>query len=143
MTSQQLAILNSLVTYAAENVPGGLSPEEQEVARIVGAAALLGGMEAPEKPKEVSAPDPHRWQVVFAGKSETDEKIVIYKDIRSGWILALRKDDGEVWALDPDSEVTRWNDAFTTYVQVSSKVWTGKAFGTSADLLSAIEEQSE
>lgn len=36
MTSQQLAILNSLVTYAAENVPGGLSEDESKVARIVG-----------------------------------------------------------------------------------------------------------
>lgn len=42
MTSRQLAILNSLVTYAAENVPGGLNEEEREVAKIVGAAALIG-----------------------------------------------------------------------------------------------------
>lgn len=42
MTSRQLAILNSLVTYAAENVPGGLTNEEQEVAKIVGTAVLIG-----------------------------------------------------------------------------------------------------
>lgn len=42
MTSKQLGILNALVTYAAENIPGGLSEDEQEVARIVGAAALIG-----------------------------------------------------------------------------------------------------
>lgn len=36
MTTKQLAILNSLVTFAAENVPGGLSPEEMDVARLVG-----------------------------------------------------------------------------------------------------------
>lgn len=36
MTHKQHAILNSLVTFAAENVPGGLSQEEQEVAKIVG-----------------------------------------------------------------------------------------------------------
>lgn len=40
MTPEQLAILNSLVTYAAENIPGGLVEDEREVARIVGAAAL-------------------------------------------------------------------------------------------------------
>lgn len=40
MTTQQLAILNALVTYAAENVPGGLSEEEREVAQIVGGWAL-------------------------------------------------------------------------------------------------------
>lgn len=36
MTPQQIAILNSLVTFAAENVPGGLSEEERKVAQIVG-----------------------------------------------------------------------------------------------------------
>lgn len=40
MTPQQLSILNALVTYAAENISGGLSPEEREVAKIVGYAAL-------------------------------------------------------------------------------------------------------
>src|SRR3712207_420656 len=42
MDPTQLATLNSLVTFAAENVPGGLTEEEQEVAQIVGAAALMG-----------------------------------------------------------------------------------------------------
>jgi hypothetical protein len=42
MTDRQLAVLNSLVTYAAENIPGGLNEEEREVAKIVGAATLLG-----------------------------------------------------------------------------------------------------
>ena len=36
MTTRQLAVLNALVTYAAENIPGGLSAEEQEVAEITG-----------------------------------------------------------------------------------------------------------
>lgn len=36
MNPTQLAILNSLVTYAAENVPGGLKDDEREVAKIVG-----------------------------------------------------------------------------------------------------------
>lgn len=40
MTPKQIAILNSLVTYAAEHVPGGLSEEEREVAQIVGQWAL-------------------------------------------------------------------------------------------------------
>jgi hypothetical protein len=42
VTSKQLSILNSLVTFAAENIPGGLSEDEREVARIVGAACLVG-----------------------------------------------------------------------------------------------------
>lgn len=40
LTDEQQGILNSLVTYAAENVPGGLSDREQVVARIVGEWAL-------------------------------------------------------------------------------------------------------
>lgn len=32
MNQKDLAILNSLVTYAAENIPGGLNTEEHEVA---------------------------------------------------------------------------------------------------------------
>lgn len=42
MTSEQIATLNSLVTYAAENVPGGLSDDEREVAQMVGRWALYG-----------------------------------------------------------------------------------------------------
>lgn len=47
MTAQQLAILNAMVTYAAENVPGGLNDDEQAVAQIVGnwALGLLGTKE--------------------------------------------------------------------------------------------------
>lgn len=40
MNQRQVSTLNSLVTFAAENIPGGLSDEEQEVARIVGAWTL-------------------------------------------------------------------------------------------------------
>lgn len=45
MTTQQLAILNSLVTFAAEHIPGGLPKEEQEVVRIVGQWAIQGKIE--------------------------------------------------------------------------------------------------
>lgn len=47
MNTKQLGILNSLVTFAAENVPGGLSPEETDVARLVGGWAR--GWIAPEE----------------------------------------------------------------------------------------------
>ena len=40
MTPQQLNILNALVTFAAEHIPGGLSDDEREVAKIVGQMAL-------------------------------------------------------------------------------------------------------
>lgn len=42
MTPKQLAILNALVTYTAENVPGGLHDDERAVARVVGRWALQG-----------------------------------------------------------------------------------------------------
>jgi hypothetical protein len=42
MNAKQLGILNALVTFAAENIPGGLGEDELEVAKIVGGWALLG-----------------------------------------------------------------------------------------------------
>ena len=52
MTPQQLAILNALVTFAAEHIPGGLSEDEREVAKIVGEWALNG---------EIPKPSTTRW----------------------------------------------------------------------------------
>lgn len=42
LTRQQVSILNALVTFAAENIPGGLGEDEREVARIVGGWAIIG-----------------------------------------------------------------------------------------------------
>src|SRR4051812_2926430 len=42
MTTREIRILNSLVTYTAEHVPGGLTADEREVAQIVGQWALDG-----------------------------------------------------------------------------------------------------
>lgn len=42
LNSQQLSILNALVTFSAEHIPGGLSVDEREVAQIVGGWALKG-----------------------------------------------------------------------------------------------------
>lgn len=42
MTAKQLSVLNALVTFAAENIPGGLSADEREVAQIVGRWTLNG-----------------------------------------------------------------------------------------------------
>lgn len=43
MTSREITILNSLVTFAAENIPGGLvDPTEIEVAKTVGIWAMDG-----------------------------------------------------------------------------------------------------
>ena len=61
MTSQQLSILNALVTYAAENVPGGLSEDEREVAKIVGVAALVG---RDPMTTELTSPRSHNYKVI-------------------------------------------------------------------------------
>lgn len=42
MNQQDLSTLNSLVTYAAENIPGGLNTDEQAIARIVGIWTIDG-----------------------------------------------------------------------------------------------------
>ena len=42
MNPEELAILNALVTFAAEHIPGGLSRQEREVAKKVGQWALRG-----------------------------------------------------------------------------------------------------
>lgn len=40
MNQKQIGVLNSLVTFAAENMPGYLTDDEREVALIVGQWAL-------------------------------------------------------------------------------------------------------
>lgn len=42
MNQRQIGILNSLVTFAAENIPGELSPAEVEVAKIVASWMFQG-----------------------------------------------------------------------------------------------------
>jgi hypothetical protein len=49
MTAKQLSILNALVTYTIENVPGGPREEEKEVAEIVGNWAIKGKIDLEEK----------------------------------------------------------------------------------------------
>jgi hypothetical protein len=42
MTQKDLGTLNSLVTFAAENIPGGLNHDEEVVAKVVGIWAFDG-----------------------------------------------------------------------------------------------------
>jgi len=129
MTSEQLAILNSLVTYAAENIPGGLSVDEREVAQIVGKWALKGTMEVPL---------PKQYRPIFAGKTAQDEKVIIY--IREGTREHhIQRPDGTFMAMSPGAEVESWRDPFTEIVSVivRSPEWTGQASGTRHDLLEA------
>lgn len=44
MDPKQILVLNSLVTFAVETIPGGPSEKELEVAKIVGTWALASGI---------------------------------------------------------------------------------------------------
>lgn len=141
MTSQQLAILNSLVTYAAENVPGGLSAEEQEVARIVGAAALLSGFEAPseEQPTQVMRPQSHL-KVMFAGRTRDQNKLFLYQNLRNGEFY-IRYDGGGLWALDPDANIEIWEEPdYKLHLRIRSRQWSGHAIGSRLDLIGTLED---
>lgn len=141
MTSKQLVILNSLVTFAAENVPGGLSPEEREVARIVGAAALLSGFEVPEdvaeQPTEVLRKvDQVRYRAIFSGKDKDGKTLVVYKGIRDSSPFYIRYDGGGLWALAPGSEVHRWTNLDGKHhIRIDSPEWRGEASGSHMELI--------
>lgn len=47
MTADEVVTLNALVTFAAENIPGGLRDDERAVAKKVGGWALSGSGAAP------------------------------------------------------------------------------------------------
>ena len=74
MTTQQLAILNALVTYAAENIPAGLSEDEREVAKIVGKWALDGEIEAPR-------PSTWRWDEFWRVVHFLDENKIHFERV--------------------------------------------------------------
>lgn len=42
MTQEQLNVLNALISFAAEHIPGGLNEDEQEVAIIVARWTIEG-----------------------------------------------------------------------------------------------------
>lgn len=139
MTPQQLAILNALVTFAAENVPGGLSEDEQEVARIVGAAALLSGFEAPpdidEQPTQVMRPRGDL-KVIFAGRTRDTSKLFLYQNPRNNEYY-IRYDGSGLWALDPDANVEIWEETDNSrHLRIRSRQWSGHAIGTRFDLVS-------
>jgi hypothetical protein len=127
LTSKQLAILNSLVTYAAEHIPGGLSEDEREVAQIVGGWTLNGNTAIVEK----------TYRPVFVGKTEKDEKIVLYSYVGSINDVHICVDDGELRAINLGAEIHWWSDSLTgtMHIQIVSAVWTGSASGTRYDLI--------
>jgi hypothetical protein len=132
MTPKQLAILNSLVTFAAEHIPGGLSVDERPVAKIVANWALEGKIsEEPIASRVWATP-------VFVGKNLiTDEKIVIYREIDDTHTFHIRLPDGSIQQLSPGPYIKSWTDPLSGYyhVQIESPEWSGQAVGTRNDIL--------
>lgn len=64
----------------------------------------------------------------FIGFTDSGEKITIYH-IRNE--IHLQVDDGEVWALSPDSKLNTYHDTLSSImeVEVQSKEWSGTARG--------------
>lgn len=131
MNRQQLSILNSLVTFAAEHIPGGLSEKEQEVAQIVGEWALKGRAVDPrvmrmfEKASEMTYMDDDgkalklidelqtemeqgrepfsriKYTPVFVGFTRNEENLVIYKNVDNESELHIRLSKPRKGSLGP------------------------------------------
>lgn len=84
------------------------------------------------------APLGKRYHPVFAGKTDNDEKIIVYKN-RLDNTFHIQRPDGEFWALGPDSEVIEVYDMDRElyHISIKSSEWTGTAKGGRADLLEA------
>lgn len=80
---------------------------------------------------------PIRYAPVFVGRTEEDEKIVLYNVIGNENSLHIKRPDGELWALSRGAEVEMAFDPFEDKMQLSvrSPEWTGNAIGTRHDLL--------
>lgn len=132
MTSEQLGILNALVTYAAEHIPGGLSVDEREVAKIVGGWALNG--------RVTETIDNRIWaQPVFTGTvDDSGEKLVVYRDVQQGHLFHIRLGNGPIQTLSESAQVGYWYDRDQDAVEmkISSPQWTGNARGRRSALLS-------
>lgn len=78
---------------------------------------------------------PVKYVPVFVGKTENDEKVVLYKSIDKPHELHVRRPDGELWAVGPGSFVftQSWDDKIR--LEIDSTPWTGKAIGTKHDLI--------
>lgn len=73
MTPKQLAILNALVTFAAENIQDGLSDDEREVAQIVGDWVISRTSRTPSY-NYVDASRTHNYKVINASSYKNAEE---------------------------------------------------------------------
>lgn len=102
MTSKELGILNALVTFAAENVPGGLSEDERKVAMIVGRMASNTQGTKAYVYKEVNSS-------LLLGVAQTAESwsergwrvVAVVSDTRSGYAHSVVL-ERPVWMTHPD-----------------------------------------
>lgn len=79
---------------------------------------------------------PVRYTPTFVGKTENDEKVVLYKRIDKPHELHIKRPDGTVWAVGPGSFVfTESGLDNKIRLEISSEPWTGKAVGTRSDLI--------
>lgn len=123
-TPRDFAILNALVTFAAENIPGGLTEEERRVAQAVG---RIAAREAPlenvrpltyNATKAIPAKELERGQeFMFLNNKYT----VVLKD--EGHIRASRKDDPSKWRAfyNPDRSMTNDMNSWNTTVFINDK----------------------
>lgn len=99
---------------------------------------------------------PDTRKVVFAGKTDAGEEIVLYVEEpnEKDFVLSRVRDrlparrefylklpNGTLWALS-NAKITAWEDEdlIATHVKIESLEWTGTATGTRADLLNAERE---
>ena len=73
---------------------------------------------------------------VFVGKTEDNEKIVLYRSIHDKALYILRP-NGRIYELGPGAEWETHTDpeSMFTRVTIRSDVWSGSAVGTKADLI--------
>lgn len=71
---------------------------------------------------------------VFAGKTEDDERIVLY---RSGQEFHLKKGDAEIVKLNPGAKLSWWSDTdkLLFHIEVESVQWTGRATGSKQEFI--------
>lgn len=69
---------------------------------------------------------------MFVGDTPSNERIVLYQHRHE---FHLRRPDGEIWALGPETIIDSWTSAFGSHVKIQSNAWTGEAIGSRKDLV--------
>lgn len=97
-TPRDFAILNALVTFAAENIPGGLTEEERRVVQAVGRIAAKEAPDEQVRPLSYNATKAIPAEELERGQEFmflNHEYVVVMKD--ENHIRAQRKDEPDKW----------------------------------------------